>query len=86
MRSDDAFDAILSDMNMGDGSAIELYEWLSSHCPELAARLLVMSGGALNDDQKNFLGEMAGRVLNKPIVPSTLQNMLADLLGANDGA
>jgi CheY-like chemotaxis protein len=84
LRGDATFDVVLSDMNMDDGSAIELHAWLSRHQPHLATRFLVMSGGAVTAAAKAFLLAHDGRVLNKPIVPNDLKAKLEELLEAKD--
>ena len=35
----------LVDLRLRDGSGLELYEWLTTHRPNLAARLAFLSGG-----------------------------------------
>jgi CheY-like chemotaxis protein len=85
LSRDSAFDVVLSDMNMEDGSALELHAWLASHHPRLLRRFLVMSGGAVTAEGKAFLIRMDGRVLSKPIVPSILEKKIEELLEADDG-
>jgi DNA-binding NtrC family response regulator len=44
----DGFDVVLSDWEMSDGSGSELYDWVLTHKPALAEKLVFMTGGDTN--------------------------------------
>jgi len=66
------YDCILSDMMMPDVSGMDLYEWMRAHRPELAPRLVLMTGGAFTPRAMRFVERHANAVLDKPIEPESL--------------
>ena len=74
LLGDTTFDAIVCDLNLGHGGgAIELHAHLAAHAPELAASMIVTSGGGLTTAQCRFLDVMRPRVLDKPFHPAALR-------------
>ena len=74
LLSASVFDVIVCDLNLGHrGGAIELHGHLTAHAPELAASLIVTTGGGLTTQDCRFLDAMRPRVLEKPFQPSALR-------------
>ncbi len=84
---DSTFDAIICDLNLGHGGgAIELHAHLTTHAPELAASLIITSGGGLTAAQCRFLDTMRPRVLDKPFQPAALRAAVTTFArGSNPG-
>ena len=66
VEAGDAFDAILCDLMMPDLSGMELYAALRARAPELAARVIVMTGGVFTAEQQAFLDTVPNRRVEKP--------------------
>lgn len=82
---DSTFDAIICDLGHG-GGAIELHAHLTTHAPELAASLIITSGGGLTAAQCRFLDTMRPRVLDKPFQPAALRAAVTTFArGSNPG-
>ena len=64
--SDDGWDAILCDVMMPHISGIELHDRLAEERPELAARMVFMTGGAFTERARNFVHENEHRMVSKP--------------------
>jgi CheY-like chemotaxis protein len=77
-----AFDVILCDLSMPEMSGQDLYERLCATRPELASRIIIMSGGALTDRSARFLTSMVGRRIDKPFRATELLPMLAQRMQA----
>ncbi|MFN3202511.1 MAG: response regulator [Bradymonadia bacterium] len=60
------YDAILCDMSMVGVDAPSLYESLSQAAPQLARRLVVMTGGILNSRYADFVTESQPHLVEKP--------------------
>ena len=60
-------DLIISDLRMPDMDGPSLYRALASERPELAARILFVTGDTLAADLTGFLDEIGGRVIEKPL-------------------
>jgi two-component system NtrC family sensor kinase len=69
-------DIILRDLMMGDLSGADLFEILTRDHPELADRVLFITGGAFTERTRRFADAHADRVLIKPIAPEELRARL----------
>lgn len=74
-------DLILCDLMMSDISGVDLFEALSADYPELADRMLFITGGAFTERTRRFSEEHAERVLEKPIAPEMLRARIRGELG-----
>jgi CheY-like chemotaxis protein len=60
------FDAILSDLMMPGLSGMELYAALRARAPDLADRVIVMTGGVFTPEQQAFLDSVPNLRVEKP--------------------
>jgi len=60
-------DVLLCDLMMPDESGVEVYERLCAEAPEIAARTIFISGGAVTEVTRRFAEEHSERVLDKPL-------------------
>lgn len=67
LERDQAFDVILCDLTMPTVDGVDVYEALRSKRPELAARLVIITGGALTPRTSAFLENHRLPVLGKPV-------------------
>ena len=77
LNLDRDFDMILCDMMMPDLSGMELLDWLRATWPELADRVVFMSGGAFTQRARRFQEESGGTILEKPFDTATLRAVVA---------
>ena len=73
----DSFDIIFCDLKMPDISGIDLYQYIAKQHPELATRIVFMTGGAFTVDVQQFLHETAHPVIQKPFDLATIRNIVA---------
>jgi len=66
IESDPDLDVILCDLMMPEVSGIELYHELEGRSPELASRVVFITGGAFTPDASDFLRAAGNPVLEKP--------------------
>ncbi len=78
---DGDFDLILLDLMMPGVSGQELFEWLESERPDLAGRVVFMTGGAFTPQASSFLPTIDNRVLHKPFGLGELREVLVDRFG-----
>ena len=76
------FDVILCDLMMPGTSGMALHAELGRAAPELAARMVFMTGGAYTAEAQGFLEEMPNRRLEKPFRPETLEALIGEMLGS----
>ncbi|MBL8950653.1 MAG: response regulator [Myxococcaceae bacterium] len=60
------YDAIVSDLMMPGMSGIDLYDALARLSPELAERMVFMTGGAFTKAARDFLDGVSNPTLDKP--------------------
>jgi CheY-like chemotaxis protein len=61
-----AFDAVICDLQMNDGTGVDVYEYLCEQAPDLARRVIFTTGGAFTRGAREFLGRCPQPVLEKP--------------------
>jgi two-component system cell cycle sensor histidine kinase/response regulator CckA len=81
LENADAFDVILCDMTMPGMSGQEFFEQLTKTRPDLAERVVFMSGGALNERAAAFLKRMSDRCIEKPFRTEKLLPLLSKRMG-----
>jgi signal transduction histidine kinase len=74
------YDAILCDLMMADVTGKQFYEELLQFSPELARRVIFMTGGAYTPASLDFVMRMTSPLLTKPFRVEDLDKLLAPLL------
>jgi PAS domain S-box-containing protein len=74
-----AFDAILCDLMMPEGTGMDLYARLREIAPALSRRMIFVTGGAFTPAAEEFLKRPEIRSLEKPITFDQLRQALASL-------
>lgn len=77
LERDQAFDVILCDLSMPTVDGVDVYEALRSKRPELAARLVIITGGALTPRASAFLETHHLPVLAKPVDRDALARVVS---------
>jgi PAS domain S-box-containing protein len=80
IESGERFDLVLSDVAMSGMSGIDLYGRLAKTSPELAQRMLFMTGGALTPAAAVFLDGRSDQVLEKPLTADLVRSAVARAL------
>jgi len=71
-----SFDVILCDMSMPAMSGIAFYEQVRAITPELAPRVVFMTGGAFTAESHEFLANLPNSWLEKPFDIGTLRELV----------
>ena len=74
------YDAILCDLMMAEVTGRQFYEELCQHAPELAHRVIFMTGGAYTPTSQDFVSRMTNPLLTKPFKPEAVEKLLEPLL------
>lgn len=69
---DPAFDVVICDLMMPDVDGLGVYERVRQDAPELAPRMLFLTGGAITERTRSFAASMSDRILHKPVKPNDL--------------
>ena len=72
-------DLILCDLNMPNGGAQALFRELNRKSPQMANRLIVMTGGAVDPHAQEFLRETRMPVLYKPFGHNELSDAIQQI-------
>ena len=76
------FDLVISDVRMPDGDGRELYRSLCDRHPELARRVLILTGDTLGLGAGDLPGLPREALLEKPVEPVALRSAVRRLLAA----
>jgi DNA-binding NtrC family response regulator len=74
------FDLVISDLMMPEMTGMDLHEELSRTHPEIAKRMVFLSGGAFTDAAREFLRRVPNPQIEKPFDPQQLRDLLRRLL------
>lgn len=84
LRADSAFELILCDLTMPDGSGADVLRGIRSDHPSLLPRLLFMSGAARDQMPEPVAGEPPVPLLAKPFGLKEFDAMIQQVLAANE--
>lgn len=72
-----SFDVILCDLMLDDLSGMELARWLADERPDVAERIVFMTGGAFTAEARDFLRDVPRqRQLEKPFSSEEIHRLL----------
>jgi CheY-like chemotaxis protein len=80
LKDDARFDVILSDLMMPQMTGIELHAALVKIAPELAAKMVFMTGGAFSPSASSFLESASNPTIDKPFKPAALRRVVQTLI------
>lgn len=80
------FDVILCDLHMEGLSGMELHRRLAERVPQLASRMVFMSGGAYTPEARSFVETTANPILEKPVRPAKLLEVIREELAAREAS
>ena len=86
LEADDRFDVILCDLMMPSMTGMDFYEALLQRSPELARRVVFLTGGALTAKVASFLDTVPNLHIQKPFGAENLRAMVQQLLCQSRGA
>ncbi|MEI9938695.1 MAG: response regulator [Pseudomonadota bacterium] len=84
LEDDDRFDIILCDLMMPSMTGIEFYEQLLRARPDLAHRVVFLTGGAMTSTASEFLRVVPNQRVQKPFGVRDLRTMVQQTLAANE--
>jgi len=73
------YDAIVSDLMMPNMTGMQLYDQLASESPDVAARMIFVTGGAFTAAAREFLDRVPNARLDKPIDVKALKQLVRSL-------
>ena len=80
LDSGEAFDLVLCDLMMPDMTGMDVAAQLSRDRPDVAERMVFLSGGAFTPEAATFLAAAGRRHVEKPFRPHDLQQRVRELL------
>ncbi len=80
LRQGESFDLIFSDMMMPDMTGMDFYEALLETFPEVAKRVVFVSGGGVTARTKDFLDTVTNLRVEKPFSVGKLRNAVDEML------
>ncbi len=75
------FDIIICDLMMPELSGMDLYDWVKENRPELAPRMIFITGGAFTPRARTFFNTVRNPCLEKPFSARDLRTLLKEQVG-----
>jgi len=85
LTRDEGFDLVLCDVMMPTVSGMDVYEWLKERSPEIARRMVFVTGGVFTAEAVEFRESVPNPWIEKPIDPGRLRDLVGDLLDPGSG-
>jgi DNA-binding NtrC family response regulator len=79
LEGDGHFDLILCDLMMPGRSGMDLHRWVAQKKPELASRMIFMSGGAYTSEAHDFLERFGTHRIDKPFDVDVLLDLMREV-------
>lgn len=79
------FDAVICDLRMPDVSGQQLYAYVRAATPDLAQRMIFLTGDASSDDAASFLDCTGSRFITKPFELRQILESVGEVLGRPAG-
>jgi CheY-like chemotaxis protein len=83
MVAEKKYDVVLLDLTLPDMEGDAIYAGLVKACPDLASRVIILTGGAINGEAKAFLRSTHCPVVLKPF---ELENLARQIVTLNRAA
>ena len=83
LSKDQRFDVILCDIMMPMMSGVDLHMWLLEQQPELASKLVFVTGGAFTPTARAYLERVSNVRVDKPFDATNLQKMVSIWVAAS---
>jgi CheY-like chemotaxis protein len=81
--SDEDYAVVLCDLSLPDRHGSEIFAELSRSRPGLVSRFVVMTGGAVSEQARDFLDGHEGHVLTKPFTLKDVQAMVDQIVAGS---
>jgi CheY-like chemotaxis protein len=82
LEKDPSFDVILCDLMMPGMSGTDLHEWLATHRPALAERMVFVTGGVFTPQAFDYIARAGNARFEKPFQPSKLKAFISEIIAA----
>jgi PAS domain S-box-containing protein len=79
LAQDATFDVVVCDLQMNDGTGVDVYEYLCQQTPDLARRVIFTTGGAFTQTARDFLGRCPQPVLEKPFDTGRFTTLVSEM-------
>jgi PAS domain S-box-containing protein len=85
LEKDNRFDVVLCDLMMPGMTGMELHEWLLQKDPELAARVIFLTGGAFTPNAAEYIEHVTNPTLEKPFDSTKLGEAVSAAMSRASG-
>jgi signal transduction histidine kinase/CheY-like chemotaxis protein len=85
LLSRETYDVVILDLRLPDIDGKAVWQWITEHRPELAGRVVFMTGDTLSPGSHHFLKNAGRPVLAKPVAMDQLGRMVDTVLHSHAG-
>ena len=83
LEGDHDYDLVLCDMMIPRVSGLDLHQWLAANNPQLAAKVIFITGGAFTPRAREYLEKVDNLLLEKPFDVMSLVQIVGDRVRAS---
>lgn len=80
LLTDESIQLVLCDISLPDLSGIDIHARVSEERPGLMPCFVVMTGGAVSNESRDFLDRYQGPLLNKPFTLTQVEKLVGSLI------
>jgi len=80
LESDQAFDLLILDLMMPKMSGMDLHRWLTETHPQLASRVIFVTGGVFTPGAREYLNKVSTLTFEKPLNTNNFKKTVAKLI------
>jgi signal transduction histidine kinase/CheY-like chemotaxis protein len=80
----DTYDVVLLDLVLPEVDGQGVWQWIRTHRPGLASRVIFMTGDTIRVGSQRFLQEAGRPVLNKPLALAHIGEVIEELVGGTN--
>jgi len=84
LEQDTSFDVILCDVIMPDLSGVELHDWLQERAPDLARRIVFVTGGGHSQEYRDYFNKIGHIMIAKPFSPDEINEAVRRVMAGED--
>ena len=81
LQDSESFDVIVCDLMMPTMTGMDLHEALETTAPEIAARMVFLTGGAYSPSAASFLAKVSNPRLDKPFDTDGFRALVRERVG-----
>lgn len=78
--SENKYDLVVADLNLGSVSGIDIYEYIKRNLPGLENKILFTTGDEISQENVSFFRKISANIISKPFDIDIFRKVVSNLL------